>query len=67
METTFRIAEISDSEILVKFIQELYEFDNYSFNDSRVRTTLAKILNNDDLGRVWLIQHSNEAICYITF
>lgn len=65
METTFRIAEISDTEILMKFIQEFYDFDKYPFNDCTVRTTLAKILNNDGLGRVWLIQHGSEAIGYI--
>lgn len=65
METTFRIAEISDTEILMKFIQEFYKFDNHPFNNCTIRTRLAKILNNDGLGRVWLIQHSSEAICYI--
>lgn len=65
LETTCKIAEISDTEILVKFIQEFYELDGHPFDDCTVRTTLTKILNNDSLGRVWLIQHGGEAIGYI--
>ncbi len=65
METTFRIAEIADTEILVEFIREYYEFDGHPFDESSLRIALAKILNNDSLGRVWLIQHESEAIGYI--
>jgi diamine N-acetyltransferase len=65
METTFKIAGTSDTKIVVKFIRELYKFDNYPFDECIVRITLAKILKNDSLGRVWLIQHGGEAIGYI--
>ncbi|KAB8320098.1 GNAT family N-acetyltransferase [Tolypothrix campylonemoides VB511288] len=65
METTFKVAEKSDTEILVQFIQEFYEYDGHSFDEATVRTALAKILNDNSLGRVWLIQQDNQAIGYI--
>lgn len=64
-KTTFKIAEIADTEILVQFIREDYDFDGHCFNESIVRTTLAKILKNPTLGRVWLIQQDGKAIGYI--
>ena len=65
MGTTFKIAEISDSELLVQLIQEYYKFDGHFFDDNSVRKTLAKILLDNSLGRIWLIQHDGEAIGYI--
>jgi GNAT superfamily N-acetyltransferase len=63
-EAKFRIAEKSDTETLVEFIREFYEFEHLKFDESIVRTALAKILDDDSLGRVWLIQHGDEAIGY---
>ncbi len=65
METTFKAAEIADREILVEFIKEYYDFDGHCFHESIVRTTLAKILKNTTLGRVWVIQRDGKAIGYI--
>jgi ribosomal protein S18 acetylase RimI-like enzyme len=65
METNFRIAENSDTEILVEFIREFHEVEHLPFDDNSVRTMLAEILNDDSLGRVWLIQDGSEPIGYI--
>lgn len=65
METTFKIADNSDSETLVEFIQEFCEVDNHPFDDYTIRTTLAKIMNDDSLGKVWLIYHCGIAVGYI--
>ena len=64
-EADFKIAEKSDIETLVEFIREFYEFEHLKFDESIVRTALAKILDDDSLGRVWLIQHGDEAIGYV--
>lgn len=64
METTFIIADNSDTETLVNFVRE-FAFDNHPFEANSVRNTLAKILNNDSLGRVWLINHGSEVVGYI--
>jgi GNAT superfamily N-acetyltransferase len=65
MKTTFKIAESADTEILMKFIREFCEFDEHPFDEFDIRTTLARLLQDDSLGRVWLIKHKGEAIGYI--
>lgn len=65
METNCKIAQKSDSEILVEFIREFHEVEHLPFDDKSVRTMLAEILNDDSLGRVWLIQDGSEPIGYI--
>ncbi|WP_242033238.1 GNAT family N-acetyltransferase [Coleofasciculus sp. FACHB-129] len=64
-EANFKLAEKSDSETLVEFIREFYKFEHLNFDESIVRKALAKILHDDSLGRVWLIQHDDKAIGYI--
>lgn len=65
MEIDFKIAENADTEILVQFIREFYELDQYPFNDESVRSALAIILNDNSLGRVWIIQDGSKAIGYV--
>ena len=64
METNFKIANSSDTETLLELIQEFYEGEHLPFDDNMIRA-LAKILNDDSLGRIWLIQDGNEAIGYV--
>lgn len=65
MVTTFKTAEMADIEILVEFVREYYDFDGHSFDESTVWTTLANILKNPNLGRMWVIQQGGKAIGYI--
>lgn len=65
METSYRLAEDSDTETLVQFIREFHEIEHLPFDDNTTRTMLAKLLNDDSLGRVWLIQDGSEPIGYI--
>ncbi|MEI2578818.1 GNAT family N-acetyltransferase [Scytonema sp. PRP1] len=65
METTFKFAENSDTELLIQFIQEFYKYDDHPFDEASIRAALAKILEDNSLGRVWLIQQDNQAIGYI--
>lgn len=65
MVTTFKSAEIADTEILIELIREYYDFDSHSFDEAIVRTTLVKVLKDSALGRVWLIQQDSKAIGYI--
>lgn len=65
MNISFKIADDSDTEILVQFIREFHEIEHLPFDDSTIRCLLAKLLNDDSLGRVWLIQLGSESIGYI--
>lgn len=49
---------------MVELIQEYYEFDGHPFEGYTVRKALAKILPDNSLVRVWLIQHEGGAIGY---
>jgi diamine N-acetyltransferase len=65
MEIMFKLADNSDTETLVEFIREFHEFEHLPFDESTIRLMLPNILNNDALGRVWLIQDGSEPIGYI--
>lgn len=40
MEIVFRTAGTTDIDVLIRFMQAYYEFDDHPFNESFVRTTL---------------------------
>jgi GNAT superfamily N-acetyltransferase len=65
METTYKFADNSDTELLIQFIQEFYKYDGHPFDEASICAALAKILEDNSLGRVWLIQQDNQAIGYI--
>ena len=65
METTFRIAERADSETLLEFMREYYEFDHLPFDEPIARAALTKFVGAESLGRVWLISYEGEAIGYL--
>lgn len=65
METTFRIAERADSETLLEFMREYYEFDHLPFDEPIARDALAKFVDDKSLGRVWLMCDEGEAIGYL--
>lgn len=65
MEITFKIADHSDTEILVQLIREFHEFEHLPFDEGTIRSLLAKLLKKDYLGRVWLIQQDRDALGYI--
>ncbi len=65
METTYRIAERTDSETLLEFMREYYEFDHLPFDEQVARAALTKFVGDEALGRVWLISYEGEAIGYL--
>ena len=65
MDISFKIADNSDSEILVQFIREFHEIEHLPCDDNTIRRVLAKLLHDDSLGRVWLIQLDSKSIGYI--
>ncbi|MFH7030436.1 MAG: GNAT family N-acetyltransferase [Heteroscytonema crispum UTEX LB 1556] len=65
MHIDFKAAELKDIDSLLIFMEEFNEVDNHPFNAAIARDSLTKLLNNEFLGRIWLIHHQNEAIGYI--
>ncbi|AFZ21860.1 GNAT family N-acetyltransferase [Allocoleopsis franciscana] len=66
MDIAFKIADYSDIEILVQLIREFHEIEHLPFDESKIRPLLAKIMRENSLGQVWLIQDSGEAIAQST-
>ncbi|RUR72787.1 GNAT family N-acetyltransferase [Chlorogloeopsis fritschii PCC 9212] len=65
MEINFKFADSSDTETLIQFIQEFYEYEGLKYDETIIRAALAGILKDGSLGRVWLIQQDNQAVGYI--
>jgi GNAT superfamily N-acetyltransferase len=65
MDTIFRLAARGDIDLLVRFMRELYEHDHLPFDEAAARQAMEKILQDHSLGRVWLIQHGEQAIGYV--
>lgn len=66
MQINFQPGKNHDIETLLILIEKFYEIDGYiDFNTVIVRRALNQLLNDDSMGRVWLIQDQNQAIGYI--
>jgi ribosomal protein S18 acetylase RimI-like enzyme len=65
MEATFSVAQRSDTDLLLQFMREYYEFDHLPFDEQVARAALEKLLNDASLGRVWLIHYEDEAVGYL--
>lgn len=65
MNISFKVADTSDMEILVEFIREFHEIEHLPFDSNTIRRLLATFLQDNSLGRMWLIHSSDEAIGYI--
>ncbi len=65
MQPEFRLANPTDIDTLMEFMRQFYAIDQYPFDEQAARTTLEKIVGDPSLGRVWLINHEDEAIGYL--
>lgn len=66
MKIYFKLAENIDVDALLILMQELYEVDGYiSLNSVVARNALIKLLNDESMGRVWLIYYESQAIGYV--
>jgi diamine N-acetyltransferase len=65
MEPTFRTAVDSDTEAILGFMRSLYEQDGVAYDEPVARRTLAAIMGDRALGRVWMICEGSEPIGYM--
>ena len=65
MDVAFRLADVADIDLLVKFMREFYEFDGLAFEEEVARSALRQILGDDSFGRVWLIQVGGSPAGYV--
>ncbi len=64
-DITLTVAKLSESDIIIKFIQELYKHEDIRFEESMARNALEQLLQDDSLGYVWLIYCGEKAIGYL--
>ena len=65
MEPTFRLAEVSDTDTILDYMRRLYVQDGLRFEETSARATLAGIVGDGSLGRVWMIRMGSEPIGYM--
>ena len=65
MTATFTIAQRADIETLLELMREYYEFDHLPFDEQVARAALAKFVDDEALGRVWLISDGGSTVGYL--
>ncbi|MGO9775449.1 MAG: N-acetyltransferase family protein [Terracidiphilus sp.] len=59
-EPQFRLADESDADVILKFMQAYYAFDGHGFEREKAREALTALLRDPNLGRAWLIFDSDK-------
>ena len=60
-----RAAVPEDAPQLLGLMREFYAFEHITFDESRARTALARLLDDATLGRVFLIEEDGERAGYV--
>lgn len=63
--TKFKPLVISDSELIIKMMQEFYSIDQYPFDLEISKNLLYQFITSENLGKGWLIYQENEVVGYI--
>jgi ribosomal protein S18 acetylase RimI-like enzyme len=61
----FRVAGISDAELLLDFMRDYYAFDGHGYDRDKARGALKALLGDQTLGRTWLILDGDAAVGYV--
>jgi ribosomal protein S18 acetylase RimI-like enzyme len=65
VELDFKAAMLNDVDTLLPLMRLYYEFDQLTFDEMRARRALAGLLENDALGKAWLIRWREAAVGYV--
>jgi len=61
----FRAADVSDSDLLLDFMQSYYAFDGHGYDREKARTALTGLLRDADQGGAWLILDGETLVGYV--
>src|ERR1700752_4843814 len=64
-EPIFRDASEADAGTLLTFMREYYAFDGHGFDEEKACVALTRLLQDPNLGRVWLILDGERPVGYI--
>lgn len=64
-KTEFIPAALSDIDNLTSMMQEFYAIDNYPINIEKSKSLFKEFIENEHLGKAWLIYHEKEIAGYV--
>jgi GNAT superfamily N-acetyltransferase len=65
MEAVFKPIEVQDIPVVIAMMEEFYAIDNYPIYANVSRGLMHEFLENETLGRGWLILKENEPVGYV--
>jgi GNAT superfamily N-acetyltransferase len=65
IDVSLRNASLSDIDTLVGLMEEYYAYEGLEFDAPHAHAAMFRLLNDDLLGRVWLIHAYNTTVGYI--
>lgn len=65
MEAIFKPIEVQDIPVVIAMMEEFYAIDNYPIDTNVSRGLMHEFLENETLGRGWLILKDNEPVGYV--
>jgi ribosomal protein S18 acetylase RimI-like enzyme len=65
MEAVFKPIAVQDIPMVIAMMQEFYAIDNYPIDAEVSRGLLHEFLENESLGRGWVILKKNEPVGYV--
>jgi hypothetical protein len=60
-----KLASVADWDILLQLVQEFHQLERVSLSAQQLATALKMLLNNSDLGSIWLISCNSQIVGYI--
>lgn len=63
--TTLQRAQTADLDLLLTFMEEYYRFDRLPFDRNKAEAALRMLMENNALGRVWLIHAGSDPVGYL--
>lgn len=65
MKPRFRLATISDCELLLDFMGEYYAFDGHTYDREKARPAVIELLKNPHFGLAWLVLDGDTPAGYV--
>jgi ribosomal protein S18 acetylase RimI-like enzyme len=65
MAISFKVAQNSDIDQLISFMQAYYDYDHIPFDEARARNTLGTMIADPACGYAWLIYRDNRVVGYV--
>jgi ribosomal protein S18 acetylase RimI-like enzyme len=65
MQAKIRTARSSDFSILIKLVEEYYQYDSLGFDAKRIGAALRRLLQDGSLGCAWIVEQGAEVAGYL--